>query len=124
MNSLSCDPISTLTALCPDPLPAQYEASVPENAVGHEVQSLTVTDLDDPGSPAWRATYRIVGGDNGDHFTITTHPETNQGILTTKKVGLFGLLGQRGVLPGCFCWAIHWGLHQDSGSWYCPQLLC
>ncbi|XP_057609688.1 cadherin-3 isoform X1 [Chionomys nivalis] len=65
--------------------PQKYEASVPENAVGHEVQSLTVTDLDDPGSPAWRATYRIVGGDNGDHFTVTTHPETNQGILTTKK---------------------------------------
>ena len=117
-------PISALTALCPVPFPAQYEASVPENAVGHEVQSLTVTDLDDPGSPAWRATYRIVGGDNGDHFTITTHPETNQGILTTKKVGPFGLLGQRDVLPGCFPWAIHWGLHHNSSSWYCPQLLC
>ncbi|XP_038168813.2 cadherin-3 [Arvicola amphibius] len=65
--------------------PQKYEAWVPENAVGHEVQRLTVTDLDDPDSPAWRATYRIVGGDNGDHFTVTTHPETNQGILTTKK---------------------------------------
>lgn len=65
--------------------PQKYEAWVPENAVGHEVQSLTVTDLDDPDSPAWRATYRIVGGDNGDHFTVTTHPENNQGILTTKK---------------------------------------
>lgn len=84
-------PISALTALRPVPLPAQYEAWVPENAVGHEVQSLTVTDLDVPDSPAWRATYRIVGGDNGDHFTVTTHPETNQGILTTKKVGPFGL---------------------------------
>lgn len=109
-------PLSALTVLHPVPLPAQYEAWVPENAVGHEVQSLTVTDLDDPDSPAWRATYRIVGGDNGDHFTVTTHPENNQGILTTKKVGLFGLLGQRDVLPGHFPWAIHWGLHQDSGS--------
>ncbi|XP_037062135.1 cadherin-3 isoform X1 [Peromyscus leucopus] len=65
--------------------PQKYEAWVPENAVGHEVQSLTVTDLDAPNSPAWRATYRIVGGDDGDHFTVTTHPETNQGILTTKR---------------------------------------
>ncbi|XP_064345096.1 cadherin-3 isoform X2 [Camelus dromedarius] len=65
--------------------PQKYEAHVPENAVGHEVQRLTVTDLDAPNSPAWRATYRIVEGDNGDHFTITTHPESNQGILTTKK---------------------------------------
>lgn len=65
--------------------PQKYEARVPENAVGHEVQRLTVTDLDAPNSPAWRATYRIVGGDSGDHFTVATHPETNQGILTTKK---------------------------------------
>uniref|UniRef100_A0A452E986 Cadherin 3 n=1 Tax=Capra hircus TaxID=9925 RepID=A0A452E986_CAPHI len=65
--------------------PQKYEARVPENTVSHEVQRLTVTDLDAPNSPAWRATYRIVGGDNGDHFTITTDPESNQGILTTKK---------------------------------------
>ncbi|XP_045674560.1 cadherin-3 isoform X2 [Phyllostomus hastatus] len=65
--------------------PQKYEARVPENTVGHEVQRLTVTDLDVPNSPAWRATYRILEGDDGDHFTITTHPESNQGILTTKK---------------------------------------
>uniref|UniRef100_A0A452SNP0 Cadherin 3 n=1 Tax=Ursus americanus TaxID=9643 RepID=A0A452SNP0_URSAM len=65
--------------------PQKYEARVPENMVGHEVQRLTVTDLDAPNSPAWRATYRILEGDDGDHFTITTHPESNQGILTTKK---------------------------------------
>ncbi|CAH7066111.1 Cdh3 [Phodopus roborovskii] len=65
--------------------PQKYEAWVPENAVDHEVQRLTVTDLDVPDSPAWLATYQIVGGDDGDHFTIITHPETNQGILTTKK---------------------------------------
>ncbi|KAB0395285.1 hypothetical protein E2I00_005661 [Balaenoptera physalus] len=65
--------------------PQKYEARVPENAVGHELQRLTVTDLDAPNSPAWQATYRLVEGDNGDHFTVTTHPESNQGILTTKK---------------------------------------
>ncbi|XP_078295046.1 cadherin-3 isoform X1 [Panthera onca] len=65
--------------------PQKYEAQVPENVVGHEVQRLTVTDLDAPNSPAWHATYRILEGDDGDHFTITTHPESNQGILTTRK---------------------------------------
>ncbi|XP_060041270.1 cadherin-3 [Erinaceus europaeus] len=65
--------------------PQKYEAHVPENAVGYEVLRLSVTDLDLPNSPAWHATYHIVGGDDGDHFTITTHPESNQGILTTKK---------------------------------------
>lgn len=69
----------------PEFQPQKYEAWVPENAVGHEVQRLTVTDLDSPNSAAWRATYHIVGGDDGDHFTVATHPETNQGILTTKK---------------------------------------
>ncbi|XP_012868123.1 PREDICTED: cadherin-3 [Dipodomys ordii] len=65
--------------------PQKYEARVPENKVGQEVQRLTVTDLDAPNSPAWHASYRIVGGDATDHFTITTHPESNQGILTTRK---------------------------------------
>ncbi|MBZ3885141.1 Cadherin-3 [Sciurus carolinensis] len=65
--------------------PQKYEAQVPENAVGHEVQKLTVTDLDVPISPAWHANYRIVGGDCGDHFIITTHLESNQDILTTRK---------------------------------------
>ncbi|XP_037371874.1 cadherin-3 [Talpa occidentalis] len=65
--------------------PQKYEAHVPENEVGHEVQRLTVTDLDVSDSPAWRATYRIVGGDNEDRFAISTHPESNQGVLTTRK---------------------------------------
>lgn len=62
-----------------------------ENTVGHEVQRLTVTDLDAPNTPAWHATYRILEGDDGDHFTITAHPESNQGILTTRKVSQFVL---------------------------------
>lgn len=118
-------PVFALITLCPIYLPPQYEAWVPENAVGHEVQSLTVTDLDAPNSPAWRATYRIVGGDDGDHFTITTHPETNQGILTTKKVGLFGLLGQRDTCLRPLPLGLHWGLHQDSVTLdTVPLLLC
>uniref|UniRef100_A0A8P0P7J5 Cadherin 3 n=1 Tax=Canis lupus familiaris TaxID=9615 RepID=A0A8P0P7J5_CANLF len=64
--------------------PQKYEARVPENMVGHEVQRLTVSDLDAPNSPAWHATYRILEGDDGNHFSITTHPESNQGILTTR----------------------------------------
>lgn len=80
---------SALTMLC---FPhQQYEARVPENMVGHEVQRLTVSDLDAPNSPAWHATYRILEGDDGNHFSITTHPESNQGILTTRTVSRFGL---------------------------------
>lgn len=107
---------------------------MPENAVSHELQRLTVTDLDAPNSPAWRATYRIVGGDNGDHFTITTDPESNQGILTTKKVSRFGLC--TGATPGagrspvsrtrgtaCLGYipgTIHQGVYQARGLQHSP----
>ncbi|XP_044519092.1 cadherin-3 [Gracilinanus agilis] len=65
--------------------PQKYTAEVPENKVGVEVQRLTVTDLDAPNTPAWRAVYQITQGDEGGHFAIATDPENNQGILTTKK---------------------------------------
>ncbi|NXU16217.1 CADHK protein, partial [Pardalotus punctatus] len=66
----------------PDP---QYEASVPENVAGREVTRLAVTDLDEPGTPAWRAVYSILRGNDGGAFTITTDPATNEGILRTAK---------------------------------------
>ncbi|XP_020844753.1 LOW QUALITY PROTEIN: cadherin-3 [Phascolarctos cinereus] len=65
--------------------PQKYIAEVPENKDGVEVQRLNVTDLDAPNTPAWRAIYQITQGDEGGHFAITTDPENNQGILTTKK---------------------------------------
>ncbi|XP_075432622.1 blastomere cadherin-like [Ascaphus truei] len=65
--------------------PKTYEALVPENEVGFEVQRLSVTDLDQPGTAAWRAVYKIVKGNEGGHFTIVTDPVTNDGILTTAK---------------------------------------
>lgn len=122
---------SALTALCFSHW--QYESHVPENAVGREVQRLTVTDLDAPNSPAWRATYLIVGGDDGDHFTIATHPESNQGILTTRKVSEFR--PQTMAIPGvvrsaafrtrshCLPWASHQESYQPSGSQQCSTTL-
>ncbi|XP_027703391.1 cadherin-3 isoform X2 [Vombatus ursinus] len=65
--------------------PQKYIAEVPENKDGVEVQRLNVTDLDAPNTPAWKAVYQITQGDEGGYFTITTDPENNQGILTTKK---------------------------------------
>ncbi|XP_061449889.1 B-cadherin-like [Rhineura floridana] len=62
-----------------------YSAEVPENAVGLEVVRLAVTDKDQVGSPAWVAKYTIVQGNEGNFFTISTDPETNEGILKTAK---------------------------------------
>ncbi|NXO63456.1 CADHK protein, partial [Phainopepla nitens] len=75
----------TTTALAVMFDPKTYEAAVPENAAGREVARLAVTDLDEPGTPAWRAVYSIVRGNDGGAFAITTDPATNEGILRTAK---------------------------------------
>ncbi|XP_063801993.1 EP-cadherin-like [Pseudophryne corroboree] len=65
--------------------PVTYTALVPENEKGFEVQRLTVTDSDEQNSPAWRAVYKIIKGNEGVVFSIRTDPDTNDGILTTEK---------------------------------------
>lgn len=64
----------------------QYEAAVPENEAELEVARLATTDLDEPHTPAWRAVYSIVRGNEGGAFTITTDPASNEGVLRTAKV--------------------------------------
>ncbi|XP_027759637.1 cadherin-1 isoform X4 [Empidonax traillii] len=65
--------------------PKTYEAAVPENVAGREVARLAVTDLDEPSTPAWRAVYSILRGNDGGAFAIATDPVTNEGILRTAK---------------------------------------
>ncbi|XP_057257941.1 LOW QUALITY PROTEIN: cadherin-3 [Pezoporus wallicus] len=66
--------------------PKMYEAAVPENEAGQEVVRLVTTDLDEPGTAAWRAVYSILRGNEGGAFAITTDPTSNEGILRTAKV--------------------------------------
>uniref|UniRef100_A0A8C4XAP8 Cadherin-1 n=1 Tax=Erpetoichthys calabaricus TaxID=27687 RepID=A0A8C4XAP8_ERPCA len=65
--------------------PTNYNRSVPENAVDFEVVRLMVTDNDEPHTPAWNAKYRIVKGNDGGNFGITTDPDSNDGIVKTIK---------------------------------------
>ncbi|XP_074864729.1 B-cadherin-like [Carettochelys insculpta] len=65
--------------------PLTYEASVPENEAGVLVTRLTVSDKDKRDSPAWRAKYEIVKGNEGNLFAITTDPNNNNGLLETAK---------------------------------------
>ncbi|XP_058238072.1 B-cadherin [Hemibagrus wyckioides] len=62
-----------------------YEVSVPEDNVGALVAKLPVTDDDEPQSSAWAAKFRIVNGNSGGFFNISTAPNKQEGIITTVK---------------------------------------
>ncbi|XP_029030805.1 B-cadherin-like [Betta splendens] len=64
---------------------AQYEAEVEENQEGVLVAKMVVTDGDEPHTPAWNAKFRIVGGDPGGLFSVTTGSNKQEGIITTAK---------------------------------------
>uniref|UniRef100_A0A8C2C133 Cadherin domain-containing protein n=1 Tax=Cyprinus carpio TaxID=7962 RepID=A0A8C2C133_CYPCA len=49
-------------------------------------RTLTVTDGDEVGSPAWSTKYRIISGDKGGFFNVSTGPSQLEGIITTVKV--------------------------------------
>ncbi|KAJ7312186.1 hypothetical protein JRQ81_006546 [Phrynocephalus forsythii] len=65
--------------------PQTYVASVPENAVGYLVDTLTITDADEENTVAWRAKYTIVKGNEEGNFAVATNPDNNNGLLTTVK---------------------------------------
>uniref|UniRef100_A0A4W6CB62 Cadherin 2, type 1, N-cadherin (neuronal) n=1 Tax=Lates calcarifer TaxID=8187 RepID=A0A4W6CB62_LATCA len=64
-----------------------FFGEVHENRVNVIVANLTVTDKDQPHTPAWSAVYRIIDGDSTGRFSIPTDPTTNEGLLTVVKVG-------------------------------------
>ncbi|NXA18773.1 CADHK protein, partial [Ibidorhyncha struthersii] len=84
--------------------PKTYEAAVPENEAGREVARLTATDLDEPNTPAWRAVYSILRGNEGGAFAIATDPASNEGVLRTAKVRVPHCIPSPPSLPvvGCF----------------------
>ncbi|KAJ8247336.1 hypothetical protein GJAV_G00245130 [Gymnothorax javanicus] len=62
-----------------------YTVSVPENEVGYTVVKMPVTDGDEPHTPAWEATFKIIEGDKGGFFNVSTGPSKQEGIITTIK---------------------------------------
>ncbi|MGH0143055.1 UNVERIFIED_CONTAM: hypothetical protein FKN15_022933 [Acipenser sinensis] len=62
-----------------------FYGEVPENRVNVIVANLTVTDKDQPNTPAWNAVYRITGGDSTGRFAIPTDPNSNEGLVTVVK---------------------------------------
>lgn len=68
------------------PLISQYEATVAENREEAQVITMSVTDGDEPHSPAWNAKFKIVSGDARGFFSVRTGRNKHEGIITTTKV--------------------------------------
>ncbi|KAI4812239.1 hypothetical protein KUCAC02_023643 [Chaenocephalus aceratus] len=62
-----------------------YEASVAENKADTLVVTMSVTDGDEPHSPAWNAKFTIVAGDPGGLFSVKTGTNKLEGIISTVK---------------------------------------
>ncbi|CAN9500189.1 unnamed protein product [Ophioblennius macclurei] len=62
-----------------------YTASVAENKVDAQVVTMSVSDKDEPHSPAWNAKFKIVDGDPGGLFTVKTGSNKQEGIISTAK---------------------------------------
>lgn len=61
------------------------QTSVPEHEANLTILRFGVTDNDTPFTSGWRAVYSIIEGNDDDSYTITTDPQTNEGILTVVK---------------------------------------
>ncbi|XP_024864249.2 cadherin-1-like [Kryptolebias marmoratus] len=64
---------------------ATYKATVEENKVDAIVVRMSVTDGDEPHTPAWNAKFKIIDGDPGNLFNVTTGVNKQEGILKTVK---------------------------------------
>ncbi|XP_005302988.3 cadherin-like protein 26 isoform X1 [Chrysemys picta bellii] len=62
-----------------------YQLQIEEGKVGPSMLRLQVEDQDSPNTPAWRAKYKIVKGNEKEQFIVETNPETNEGILRVIK---------------------------------------
>lgn len=94
LNAAVAPSVTSLTSvsLC------QYETAVDENKADIQILTMTVTDGDEPHSPAWNAKFKIVGGDPGGYFTVKTGTNKQEGILSTAKVPVPAAVHTPGIL--------------------------
>ncbi|KAG9478975.1 hypothetical protein GDO78_012576 [Eleutherodactylus coqui] len=63
----------------------EYEGAIEENVANVEILRMTVFDGDEEFTDNWYANFTIVSGNEGNHFTIITDKETNEGVLMMVK---------------------------------------
>eukprot|EP00079_Xenopus_tropicalis_P018339 XP_004919780.1 PREDICTED: cadherin-like protein 26 isoform X1 [Xenopus tropicalis] len=64
---------------------SDYQISIKEDTVMRDVLRVKVIDNDTPQTPAWRAKYKIISGNEKGNYNLTTDPVTNEGILSVQK---------------------------------------
>lgn len=62
-----------------------YEGSIEENTINVEVMRIKAIDMDLIHTDNWLAAYKIVSGNEGGYFSITTDAKTNEGIIMINK---------------------------------------
>uniref|UniRef100_A0A3Q1H2R5 Desmoglein-2-like n=1 Tax=Acanthochromis polyacanthus TaxID=80966 RepID=A0A3Q1H2R5_9TELE len=62
-----------------------YEGSIEENTINVEVMRIKAIDLDLIHTDNWLAAYKIISGNEGGYFSITTDAKTNEGIIMINK---------------------------------------
>uniref|UniRef100_A0A3Q3WKR4 Cadherin-1 n=1 Tax=Mola mola TaxID=94237 RepID=A0A3Q3WKR4_MOLML len=77
---------------------SSYEATVAENREEAQVVTMSVTDGDEPHSPAWNAKFKIVSGDARGLFSVRTGRNKHEGIITTTKGLDFEMSGKHTLL--------------------------
>ncbi|KAM9351476.1 cadherin-like protein 26 [Symphorus nematophorus] len=63
----------------------KYQGSVNEAEIVDNVLRVAVEDKDTPNTPAWRAKYFFIEGNEAGNYKIETDPVTNEGILSVIK---------------------------------------
>ncbi|OCT62454.1 hypothetical protein XELAEV_18043535mg [Xenopus laevis] len=69
----------------PEIIMSDYKVTVKEEEVKNDVLRIKVNDMDTPQTPAWRAKYKIIAGNEKGNYILTTDPVTNEGILSIQK---------------------------------------
>ncbi|XP_038579159.1 cadherin-1-like [Micropterus salmoides] len=64
---------------------SSYTATIEENKAEAQVIVMSVTDLDEPHTPAWSGKFTIVSGDPEGLFTVTTGQNETEGIISITK---------------------------------------
>ncbi|XP_061758485.1 cadherin-like protein 26 isoform X2 [Nerophis ophidion] len=88
--SLSSSAVVTLNIIDSNSHPPRFKAKkylgeIQEMVTRENVLRLSVDDKDTPKTPAWRAKYFFVEGNEENNYKIETDPETNEGILSVVK---------------------------------------